>query len=104
MSIFGVILVRIFPTFSRIQTEYGEIRSINEVSLRIQFECAKMRTRITPNTDTFYAVHVYSTFMLLVHVKLIDKLHFDERLKIFSIEMIFIFTYKFSLAANNQVY
>ena len=26
------------------------------VSLRIQFECAKMRTRITPNTDTFYGV------------------------------------------------
>ena len=31
--------------FSRIQTEYGE-----------QSECRKMRTRITPNTDTFYAV------------------------------------------------
>ena len=27
------------------------------VSLRIQSECAKMRTRITPNTDTFYAVN-----------------------------------------------
>ena len=26
------------------------------VSLRIQFECGKMRTRITPNTDTFYGV------------------------------------------------
>ena len=26
------------------------------VSLRIQSECGKMRTRITPNTDTFYAV------------------------------------------------
>ena len=26
------------------------------VSLRIQFERGKMRTRITPNTDTFYAV------------------------------------------------
>ena len=30
-------------------TEYG-------VSLSIQFECEKIRTRITPNTDTFYAV------------------------------------------------
>ena len=27
VSVFGVILVRIFPTFSRIWTEYGEIRS-----------------------------------------------------------------------------
>ena len=26
------------------------------VTLRIQSECGKIRTRITPNTDTFYAV------------------------------------------------
>ena len=32
--------------FSRIRTEYGEI-------LRIQSECGEMRTRITPNLDTF---------------------------------------------------
>ena len=40
------------PYFSafRLNTEsYG-------VSLRIQSECGKIRTRITPNTDTFYAV------------------------------------------------
>ena len=35
--------------FSHIRTDYGEIRSI-------QCECGKMRTRKTPNTDTFYAV------------------------------------------------
>ena len=28
------------------------------VSLRIQSECGKIRTRITPNTDTFHAVHI----------------------------------------------
>ena len=28
------------------------------VSLRIQSECGKMRTRITPNTDTFQAVDI----------------------------------------------
>ena len=38
-----------WSAFSRIRTEYGEI-------LRIQSECGKMWTRITPNTDTFYAV------------------------------------------------
>ena len=27
-----------------------------EVSLRIQSECGKIRTRITPNTDTFHTV------------------------------------------------
>ena len=37
------------PHFSHIQIRYS-------VSLRIQSECGKMRTRITPNTDTFYAV------------------------------------------------
>ena len=35
--------------FSGIRTEYGEI-------LHIQSKCGKMRTRITPNTDTFNAV------------------------------------------------
>ena len=39
-------------TFSRIRSEYGEI----SVSLRIQSESGKKRTRITPNTDTFYTV------------------------------------------------
>ena len=33
-------LVRIFPAFSRIRTEYGEIR--------IQFECGKMRKKCGP--------------------------------------------------------
>ena len=37
-----------FPTF-RLNTE-------RYVSVRIQSECGKMRTRQTPNTDTIYAV------------------------------------------------
>ena len=32
---------------------------VYSVSLRIQFKCGKMRTRITPNTDTFYAVNIF---------------------------------------------
>ena len=39
-----------WSAFSHIRNEYVEI------SLRIQSECGKMQTRITPNTDTFYAV------------------------------------------------
>ena len=31
------------------------------VSLQIQSECGKIRTRITPNTDTFYAACYYLT-------------------------------------------
>ena len=38
-----------FPVFGLNMERYG-------VSLRIQSECEKMWTRITPNTDTFHAV------------------------------------------------
>ena len=38
--------------FCRIWTEYS-------VSHLIQSECGKIRTRITPNTDSFYAVMVH---------------------------------------------
>ena len=44
MSLFGVILVRILP------------HSRYYVSLCIRSECGKIRTRITPNKDTFHAV------------------------------------------------
>ena len=38
-----------FPTFGLNTKRY-------EVSFRVQSECEKIRTRITPNTETFYAV------------------------------------------------
>ena len=37
--LFGVILVRIFPTFSRIRAEYGEIRSISPYLVRMREKC-----------------------------------------------------------------
>ena len=40
-SVFGVILLRVFPAFSRMREDAG-----------------KMRTRITPNTNTIYAVQL----------------------------------------------
>ena len=40
-----------FPVFGLNVERYS-------VSLRIQSECGKMQTRITPNTDTFYVVQV----------------------------------------------
>ena len=49
VSAFGVSLVRIFSAFGLNTEKYG-------VSLRIQSECGKIRTRKTPNTDTFHAV------------------------------------------------
>ena len=39
-----------FPAFGLNMDRYS-------VSLRIQSECGKIRTRITPNTDTFYTVY-----------------------------------------------
>ena len=36
--------------------EFGLNTERYSVSLRIQSECGKIRTRITPNTDTFYSV------------------------------------------------
>ena len=58
--VFGVIVVRIFPAFSRIWTEYREIRIISPYSVRMRKNAGKMQTRITPNSDTFYAMWVRS--------------------------------------------
>ena len=57
-SVFGVILVHIFPAFSRIRNEFGELRSISLYSVRMRENPEKIRTRITPNTNTFYAVYI----------------------------------------------
>ena len=55
VSVFGVILVSIFRVFSRIRTEYGEIRSISPYSVQMRKTAGKMRTRITLNKSSFYA-------------------------------------------------
>ena len=53
VSLFRVILVRPqFPAFGLNTERYG-------VYLRIQSECGKVRTTITSNADTFYAVFRY---------------------------------------------
>ena len=54
--VFGVILVPIFLTFTRIWTEYGGILRISPYSVQMQQNAGKMRTRRTQNTDTYYAV------------------------------------------------
>ena len=56
MSAFGVILVRIFPAFSCIRTECGELRSMSFYSVRMPENMGKMPARITSNADTFYAM------------------------------------------------
>ena len=45
-----------FPAFELNTERYG-------VSLRIQSECGKIRTRITPNTDSFNVVGYIFVFL-----------------------------------------
>ena len=47
---------RNFSAFSRIRTEYREIIIISAYTVQMLENMGKMETRITPNTDTFYAV------------------------------------------------
>ena len=49
--------VRIRSYFVPYFPAFGLNTKRNSVSLRIQSECGKIRTRITPNTDTFYLVY-----------------------------------------------
>ena len=44
-----------WSVFSRIRTEYGELRGI----FRIQSEWGEIRTRKSPNKDFFYAVDLF---------------------------------------------
>ena len=46
-----------FPAFGLNMKRYG-------VFLRIQYECGKIRTRITLNMDTFHAVNVFLVTLL----------------------------------------
>ena len=67
MSVFWIILVRIFPPFSRIWTEYGETRSISSYLVQMRENAGKMRTRTTPNTDTFYVVtFIFEEYYVLI--------------------------------------
>ena len=57
-----------WSALSRIRTEYERCR----VSLRIQSDCGKMRTRITPNTNTFHSVLIMKVFL---SAKVISELY-----------------------------
>ena len=51
-----------FPAFGLNTKRYG-------VSLRIQYECGKKRVRITPNRDTFHAVDIRLSFIIIAHIR-----------------------------------
>ena len=52
------------------------------VSLCIQSECGKMRSNITPNTETFHAVTLAYFIMVLIGAAL-DKLNKEELISLF---------------------
>ena len=65
-----------YPAFGLNTERYG-------VSLRIQSECGKMRTRITPNMDTFHAVtYVLHTAIISIMKQLLN--HFTSKLHYFN--------------------
>ena len=72
MSVSVVILVRILPTFSGNRIEYGEMLHISPYSLRMRENAGKMRSRVTQNTDTFYAVKIGVNFFNILQ----KRLHF----------------------------
>ena len=57
-----------FPTFGLNTERY-------RVSLRLQSECGKMLTRITPNTDTFHAVIVIVSIIMIMNREIKMILH-----------------------------
>ena len=62
---------------------FGMNTERQRLSFRIQFECGKMRTRITPNMDTFYAMNIINdthTEQELVLCWIQYKIHWNTRL------------------------
>ena len=58
-----------WPAFSRIWTEYREILRISPY----QSKYGKMRTRITPNPDTFYEIVYVTIFTKIVPSQMFDR-------------------------------
>ena len=74
MSKYGVFSDPYFPAFGLNTERYS-------VSLRIQSECGTIRTRITPNTDTFYAVINFETsFAIRNNMKLKNESEVELKL------------------------
>ena len=57
VSVFGVFLVRVFPHSDWMRRVSLHTQCESSVSLHIQSEYGKIRTRKTPNTDTFHALY-----------------------------------------------
>ena len=74
-SVFGVILVRVFPDFPA----FG---------LSISLYLVQMQTRITPSTDSFYAVYILGLLYFLFNVFSFSP---TDMLYIFSKKLLYVF-------------
>ena len=68
------ILVCIFPAFSRIRTEYGEILYISPYSVQMLENAGKMPTRMTPNKDTCLLRSVHHFYGLFTAYLLYEEI------------------------------
>ena len=71
MSVFRVILVRIFPAFSRIRTEYGKIQSNSEYGHFLRSPCCK--EFFLPHRRSNWIPVLRKYFLNYVYLKEINK-------------------------------
>ena len=79
---------------SRIRTEYGEILR----TLRIRSKWGKIRTRITPNTDTFCAVKYCSVTASVNHIQ---KIHLMSLLSTLNMYLLAVKTWTVFIASSH---
>ena len=86
-------MVRIRSDFGSYFSAFGLNKERHSVSLRIQSKCGKIRTRITPNTDTFPAVilswkRIQKIYFLYGHNNLFqidEQLFFKKKKSIYTL-------------------
>ena len=68
------------PHFSAfgLNTERYSVSLRYTISLRIQSKCGKIRTRITPNTSTFYAVFEESLYLEEDGLHLLEERYYND--------------------------
>ena len=64
--------MEIYSVDLHIQSKYGKIRTTKDYVFGRQSECGKMRTRITPNMDTFYTVTTADMYLELSQTYMIE--------------------------------
>ena len=93
-----------FSNISGIPSQYGEIRSISPYSVQMWENARKMRTIITPNTDTFNATKVISCSLhmfisrMFTSCALLFKLSFHGAIS----EIVIVFISNFSDSARSM--